>query len=190
MKDLQTVVSNRQINIIHWTAEFLDIFFEKLQILVCHSFIHSSTTVIFPKWTQVSPKHNCVYSLQVYWTLFIILQGEIKLFHWNNIQATVHPYVIFFFMNTANTLRHTSYVVISKCLSWYSGITFLVMIRKFYILPNQTIFVMPVISLLLSTKIAFHHSLFSWEGFSYDCSAAFLFSILLESFMWWYSWSY
>lgn len=44
-----------------------------------------------------------------------ILQDEVQSFLWNNAQATVHTFVIYF-KNADNTLSHNSCMVISDCL--------------------------------------------------------------------------
>ena len=43
-----------------------------------------------------------------------ILQDAAQGFHWNNVQATIHPFVIYYKHSGEN--RHLSYVVVSDCL--------------------------------------------------------------------------
>ena len=38
-------------------------------------------------------------------------------FHWNNNQATVHPFVIYYINKRTNEIKHLSYVGISDCLN-------------------------------------------------------------------------
>jgi len=43
------------------------------------------------------------------------IQNEVQGFHWTNIEATVHPFVIYYRDNYGN-LKHLNFVVISDCL--------------------------------------------------------------------------
>ena len=43
-----------------------------------------------------------------------MLQDAAQGFHWNNSQATIHPFVMYY--KESGTLKHISYVVISDCL--------------------------------------------------------------------------
>jgi hypothetical protein len=71
-----------------------------------------------------------------------ILQDEVQSFHWNDAQATIHPFVIYF-MNADNTLSHITCVVISYILSHDTAAVHLylqhliqIMMRQFQIKPN------------------------------------------------------
>ena len=44
-----------------------------------------------------------------------ILQDEAEGFHWNNSQATVHPFVVYY-TESSSELHQLSFVVISNCL--------------------------------------------------------------------------
>ena len=43
-----------------------------------------------------------------------VLQDAAQGFHWNNAQATIHPFVCYY--RSDDTLKHISYVVISDCM--------------------------------------------------------------------------
>jgi hypothetical protein len=45
-----------------------------------------------------------------------ILQDEAQGFHWNNAQATIHPFVIYFKKSDALNTEHENIVMISDCL--------------------------------------------------------------------------
>ena len=42
-----------------------------------------------------------------------MLQDAAQVFHWNNSQATIHPFVVYY--KESGKLQHISYVVISDC---------------------------------------------------------------------------
>jgi hypothetical protein len=45
-----------------------------------------------------------------------ILQDKAQWFHWNNAQATIHPFVIYFKKSDALNTEHENLVMISDCL--------------------------------------------------------------------------
>lgn len=45
-----------------------------------------------------------------------ILQDEIQGYHWNNGQATIHPFVIYFKKSGTQLAEHITFVIISDCL--------------------------------------------------------------------------
>jgi hypothetical protein len=113
-------VTNKQIsiterstleNITHSTEEFLDTFFEKLQVLLCHSFtaIQQSTFQNELKLALTTNEYRVVCDFAENYSF--VAQDEVQPFHWNNASDTIHPYGIYF-KNADNTLGHTSYVVI------------------------------------------------------------------------------
>ena len=44
-----------------------------------------------------------------------VMQDETQSFHWNNAQATLHPFVCYYRENADSSVSHISYVVISDC---------------------------------------------------------------------------
>lgn len=96
------------------TEEFVETFCEKLELLRPHSFVASQ---------QASFYTQCKANLQVGEMLVtadfsenysFILQDAAQGFHWNNSQATLHPFVAYFI--DSGEVRHLSYVIISDCL--------------------------------------------------------------------------
>lgn len=47
--------------------------------------------------------------------LFTVIQNEAQGYHWNNKQATIHPFVVYF-KDSNNVLQHTSFIIISESL--------------------------------------------------------------------------
>jgi hypothetical protein len=45
-----------------------------------------------------------------------VLQDEVQGFHWNNAQATIHPFVIYFRKSDTLNTEHENLVTISDCL--------------------------------------------------------------------------
>ena len=94
--------------------EFIDMFCDKLELLLPHSFIATQ---------QASFYNDCKSSLQQGEALItadfsenysFVLQDAAQGYHWNNSQATVHPFLIIY--KDSEKLCHFSFVVISDCL--------------------------------------------------------------------------
>ena len=61
---------------------------------------------------------NFVVTLNFSENFAFVLQEAVQGFHWNNNQATVHPFVIYYKNIKANKIEHVSYVGISDCLNY------------------------------------------------------------------------
>ncbi|SMN01563.1 hypothetical protein SPONN_2634 [uncultured Candidatus Thioglobus sp.] len=94
--------------------ECIDMFCEKLELLLSHSFTATQ---------QASFYNDCKLTLQQQEVLVVadfsenysfVLQDAAQGFHWNNSQATIHPFVIYY--KDSGKLCHLSYVVISDCM--------------------------------------------------------------------------
>ena len=46
-----------------------------------------------------------------------VLQDAAQGFHWNNAQATIHPFVVYYRESDSSELRHLNFVVISNCMN-------------------------------------------------------------------------
>jgi hypothetical protein len=106
------MVNNRQINIRNaFNGRISGHLFEELLVLLCHSFtaIQQSTLKKELKLALNTNQYIVVYNFTEDYSL--ILQDKVQLFHWNNAQATIHPFVIYF-KNADNTLIHTSYMLL------------------------------------------------------------------------------
>ena len=102
--------------ITHSTDEFLEILFDKLKLLLHHSFIAVQQTNFQNELKLVLNANEYIVMCDFAENYSFILQDEVQSFHWNNSQATIHPFVIYF-KNADHTLSHISYVIISDCLS-------------------------------------------------------------------------
>ena len=94
--------------------EFVEAFCDKLEVLIPHSFIATQ---------QASFCCDCKSTLKLGEVLVVadfsenysfVLQDAAQGYHWNNAQATIHPFVIYY--RHSGEECHLSYVVISDCL--------------------------------------------------------------------------
>jgi hypothetical protein len=95
--------------------EFLDYFIKKLEDLIPHYFISlQQSSFVKDKKITLGPTEALV-SCDFAENYSFIMQNAAQYFHWNNKQATIHPFVIY--KNVNGELQHYSFVVISDCLS-------------------------------------------------------------------------
>ena len=86
--------------------EFVDMFCEKLELLRPHSFIAAQ---------QASYYSDCKSGLAPFAEYYsFVLQDAAQGFHWNNSQATIHPFAAYF--KKSGELCHLSFVIVSECL--------------------------------------------------------------------------
>lgn len=91
--------------------EFINMFCDKLELLLSHStqqasFYNDRKSSLLQGEVIVTADFSENYAF--------ILQDAAQGFHWNNSQATIHPFVIYY--KDSEKLCHLSYVIISDCL--------------------------------------------------------------------------
>ena len=94
--------------------EFVETFCEKLELLRPHSFIASEQASFYTKCKTSLQAGEILVTVDFSENYSFILQDAAQGFHWNNSQATIHPFVAYFV--DSGELRHLSYVIISDCL--------------------------------------------------------------------------
>ena len=139
--------------------EFIEIFSEKLELLRPHSFIASQQAQFYSKCKTNLQVGEILVSVDIY---SFILQDAAQGFHWNNSQATLHPFVAYFV--DSGELRHLSYVIILDCLH-HDTIAFY-LFQKFFIAflkkflsersqPKKIIYFLMVLHLSTKTERTF-----------------------------------
>ena len=96
------------------TDEFVDIFCEKLVLLRPHSFIASEQAAFYVRCKESLQPGVFLVTVDFSENYSFILQAAAQGFHWNNSQATLHPFVAYYV--DCGELCHLSYVIISDCL--------------------------------------------------------------------------
>jgi len=87
---------------------------EQLEALIPHSFLATQQPSFLPELKfGLHPGESLVVS-HFSENYSFVLQDAAQGFHWNNSQATIHPFVAYY-MN-AGELHHLCYVIISDCL--------------------------------------------------------------------------
>ena len=94
--------------------EFTELFSEKLEALCPHSFIATQQSRFFSECKSSLKPGEIVVSADFSENYAFVLQDAAQGFHWNNAQATIHPFVVYY--KESGEEHHLSFVVISDCL--------------------------------------------------------------------------
>lgn len=97
------------------TEEFLDYLFQSLPKLLRHSFIASQQSSYLRHLKENLPQNECIVIADFSENYAFLLQDSVQGFHWNNAQATIHPFVIYYIVEETK-LTHLSLVIISDCM--------------------------------------------------------------------------
>ena len=95
--------------------DFVEMFCEKLEALLPHSFIAAQQAAYYSDVKAALQPGELLVTADFSENYAFILQDAAQGFHWNNSQATIHPFVAYY-IDSAGELCHVSHVVISDCL--------------------------------------------------------------------------
>lgn len=93
--------------------EFIQLFYEKLKVLLQHDFIAKRQMAFLQELKEKLGQGEMLVIGDFSENYSFIVQDAAQSFHWNNCQATIHPYVIYYRQD--NKLMHKSFVAISEC---------------------------------------------------------------------------
>lgn len=63
---------------------------------------------------EIQPLNQCIVICDFAENYYFVLQDAAQGFHWNNAQATLHPFVMYYMED--KKLQHLSLVIISDCM--------------------------------------------------------------------------
>ena len=95
---------------------FLDILFEKLEVLRRHSFIATQQSTFLNDLKSQLQQKEFITICDFAENYSFVLQDEVQGYHWNNSQASLHPFVVYY-KDEQGIVQHVSLVIISECLS-------------------------------------------------------------------------
>jgi hypothetical protein len=96
--------------------EFIELLLEKLLLLLNHSFIATQQAMFLKELKCNLQASEFVVLCDFTENYSFILQVEAQGFHWNNAQAAIHSFVIYFKESDALNTEHENPVMISDCL--------------------------------------------------------------------------
>ena len=104
--------------------EFVDMFCEKLEVLRPHSFIAAQQASFYSDCKSGLAPREMLVTVDFSENYSFVLQDAAQGFHWNNSQATIHPFVAYY-TDRSGKLCHLSYVVVSEALQHDTTAVFL-----------------------------------------------------------------
>lgn len=96
--------------------EFLETFESKVKLLLPHSFVAIQQSYFLSNLKENLDNNQCVVLCDFAENYSFVLQDAVQGYHWNNSQATIHPFVVYYKSSHTLQLDHFSFVVISECL--------------------------------------------------------------------------
>ena len=88
--------------------DFIETFSEKLKALRSHSFIASQQSKFFDESKTSLKLNEIIVCADFSDNYAFVLQDAAQGFHWNNAQATIHPFVIYY---RESAIRHLNFVI-------------------------------------------------------------------------------
>ena len=116
-------VTNQQWIAVDWSTlettsttseEFVDAFVEKVKLLTPHSFIAQQQARFYSKTKSSLKPGELLIVADFSENYSFVLQDAAQGFHWNNCQATIHPFVVYY--KHTGEERHLTFVIVSDCL--------------------------------------------------------------------------
>ena len=104
--------------------EFVDMFCEKLEVLRPHSFIAAQQASFYSDCKSGLAPREMLVTVDFSENYSFVLQDAAQGFHWNNSQATIHPFVAYY-TDRSGKLCHLSYIVVSEALQHDTTAVFL-----------------------------------------------------------------
>jgi hypothetical protein len=103
------------VTIVKSSKEFIESLLEKLLLLLHHSFTATQQAMFLKELKCNLQSREFVVLCDFAENYSFVLQDEAQGFHWNNAQATIHPFVIYFKKAYALNTEHENLVMISEC---------------------------------------------------------------------------
>ena len=94
--------------------EFADLFCEKLEALRPHSFLAREQSSYFAARKSSLKLGEILVNADFSENYSFVLQDAAQGFHWNNSQATVHPFAAYYM--DSGEVKELNFVIISDCL--------------------------------------------------------------------------
>ena len=94
--------------------EFVESFCEKLNILLFHYFVAKQQAKFYVDCKSGLKIGELLVAVDFAENYAFVLQDAAQGFHWNNAQATIHSFIVYY--TNSEKLCHLSYVIISDCM--------------------------------------------------------------------------
>lgn len=121
-KDVNEVVFDQWITIdrcdlatvIKTVDEFIPYFYEKIEKLITHDFMKNEQSKFLKERKQSLKEGELIVICDFAENYSFVVQNAVQGYHWNNKQATIHPFVVYY--KHEGDVKHISFIVISEVL--------------------------------------------------------------------------
>lgn len=96
------------------TSDFIELFIQLLSALIRHDFIAKQQSSFLNNIKEKLETSEYLVMCDFSENYSFVIQDEAQSYHWNNGQATVHPFVIYY--KREEETKHVSFVIISEVL--------------------------------------------------------------------------
>lgn len=94
--------------------DFIEAFIEKIEVLIPHSFIATQQAQFISECKKELKEGELAVLADFSENYSFVVQDAAQGMHWNNSQATIHPFVVYY--QYSEEEHHISFVIISDCL--------------------------------------------------------------------------
>jgi hypothetical protein len=105
------------LTIVKSTEEYIESLLEILLLLLCHSFTATQQAMFLKELKCNLQSGEFVVLCDFAENYSFVLQDEAQGFHWNNAQATIHPFVMYLKKSDVLNTEHENLVMIPDCLT-------------------------------------------------------------------------
>ena len=79
-----------------WVSEFIDMFSKKFDLLRRHHFIANAQSTFFQPTKETLPSDTVIILLDFIENYSFLVQDSVQGYHWENSQATLHPFCCYY----------------------------------------------------------------------------------------------
>ena len=115
-KQWTTVDRAEIVTMITTVQEFIEIFIEKLAVLLPHSYISKAQINYYKAKKEALSEGEVLITMDFAENYSFQVQNEVQGFHWTNSQVTVHPVVCYYKSSNSDCVQHCSLVFLSDIL--------------------------------------------------------------------------
>ena len=103
-------------------SEYIRLVVDQMNKLTAHSYIAKAQSQYLKKRKEELDEKSALILGDFAENYKFVIQDEVQSFHWNNLQCTLHPVVVYY--QNCNMLKHFSYCIISNDLEHDTGFVY------------------------------------------------------------------
>lgn len=97
--------------------KFIRKFISNLEKLIPHHFISKEQSKFLKEKKESLEDDELLIQCDFAENYSFIVQNSVQGYHWNNAQATIHPFVIYYKDAHSTSVKHATFIIISNCMA-------------------------------------------------------------------------